>query len=249
MSDWDFSGLRAMFVNCTLKRVAGAQPHPGPRRCQRGDHAQARCRGRGHPRSIDHDVATGVYPDMREHGWETDAWPELYPERSSQRHPRRRRPDLAGGQLERDEAGHRAALRPQRRCSTTRASTSSTGGSPGASSPATRTASSTARRTSSTASSTSATRSRRNADAGWIGEAGPGPSYLDPGSGGPENDFTNRNTTFMTWNLMHLAKLLHDAGGIRPTATSAPRGTPVSASSGRTRSTAEHAQRRITRSG
>ena len=24
-----------------------------------------------------------------------------------------------------------------------------------------------------------------NADAGWIGEAGPGPSYLDPGSGGP----------------------------------------------------------------
>jgi multimeric flavodoxin WrbA len=51
------------------------------------------------------------------------------------------------------------------------------------------------------------------ADCGWIGEVGPGPSYLDPGSGGPENDFTNRNTTFMTWNLMHLAKLLKDAGG------------------------------------
>ena len=43
------------------------------------------------------------------------------------------------------------------------------------------------------------------ADAGWIGEAGPGPSYLDAGSGGPENDFTNRNTTFMTWNLLHVA--------------------------------------------
>jgi hypothetical protein len=43
------------------------------------------------------------------------------------------------------------------------------------------------------------------ADAGWIGEAGPGPSYLDPGSGGPGNDFTNRNTTFMTWNLLHMA--------------------------------------------
>ena len=53
-----------------------------------------------------------------------------------------------------------------------------------------------------------------NADAGWIGEAGPGPSYLDPGSGGPDNDFTNRNTTFMTWNLMHLAKMLKDAGGV-----------------------------------
>ena len=32
------------------------------------------------------------------------------------------------------------------------------------------------------------------ADAGWIGEVGPGPSCLDPGSGGPNNDFTNRNT-------------------------------------------------------
>ena len=52
------------------------------------------------------------------------------------------------------------------------------------------------------------------ADAGWIGEAGPGPSYLDPGSGGPENDFTNRNTTFMTWNLLHLARMIKDAGGI-----------------------------------
>lgn len=52
------------------------------------------------------------------------------------------------------------------------------------------------------------------ADAGWVGEAGPGPSYLDPGSGGPENDFTNRNTTFMTWNLMHLARMIKDRGGI-----------------------------------
>ena len=43
---------------------------------------------------------------------------------------------------------------------------------------------------------------------------GRGPSYLDPGSGGPENEFTNRNTTFMTWNLMHLARMLKDAGGI-----------------------------------
>ena len=52
------------------------------------------------------------------------------------------------------------------------------------------------------------------ADAGWIGEAGPGPSYLDEGSGGFENDFTNRNTTFMTWNLMHMAAMLKRGGGI-----------------------------------
>ncbi len=51
-------------------------------------------------------------------------------------------------------------------------------------------------------------------DAGWIGEIGPGPSYLDEGSGGSENEFTNRNTTFMTWNLMHMAKMLKDNDGI-----------------------------------
>lgn len=52
------------------------------------------------------------------------------------------------------------------------------------------------------------------ADAGWIGEVGPGPSYLDEGSGGPENDFTQRNTRIMAWNLMHVASMLKQAGGI-----------------------------------
>ncbi|MDH6238485.1 hypothetical protein H4V99_003291 [Cryobacterium sp. CG_9.6] len=46
------------------------------------------------------------------------------------------------------------------------------------------------------------------ADAGWNGEVGPGPSYLAPGSGGPENDFNNRNRGFMTWNLLHTARML-----------------------------------------
>lgn len=52
------------------------------------------------------------------------------------------------------------------------------------------------------------------ADAGWVGEAGPGPSYADEGSGGPQNDFTQRNTTFAAWNLMHMARMLKDAGGL-----------------------------------
>ena len=51
------------------------------------------------------------------------------------------------------------------------------------------------------------------ADAGWIGEAGPGPSYGDDGIG-LDNDFTNRNTTFMTWNLLHTAGMLKDRGGV-----------------------------------
>ena len=50
------------------------------------------------------------------------------------------------------------------------------------------------------------------ADAGWIGEAGPGPSYGDDGAGF-DNDFTNRNTTFMTYNLMHTALMLRNRGG------------------------------------
>ena len=51
------------------------------------------------------------------------------------------------------------------------------------------------------------------ADCGWIGEVGPGPSYLDEEAHAKENDFTNRNTTFMTYNLLHLAKMLKDNGG------------------------------------
>jgi multimeric flavodoxin WrbA len=59
------------------------------------------------------------------------------------------------------------------------------------------------------------------ADAGWIGKVGPGPSYGDTEWNGEKKDppigydseFTNRNTTFMTYNLLHLAKMLKDNGG------------------------------------
>ena len=56
------------------------------------------------------------------------------------------------------------------------------------------------------------------ADCGWVGEAGPGQSYGDPIKGtdtrtGFDNDFTNRNVTFMAWNLMHAARMLKDADG------------------------------------
>tara|TARA_R110002049_G_scaffold68909_6_gene178512 strand:+ start:13219 stop:13935 length:717 start_codon:yes stop_codon:yes gene_type:complete len=50
-------------------------------------------------------------------------------------------------------------------------------------------------------------------DCGWIGEIGPGPSYLDKESNAAQNDFTNRNTTFMTYNLLHLAKILKEKEG------------------------------------
>lgn len=62
------------------------------------------------------------------------------------------------------------------------------------------------------------------ADAGWIGEAGPGPSYGDDVDGsdvpaGFDNDFTNKNTTIMAYNLMHMASMLKNGfpvGGNQP---------------------------------
>lgn len=59
------------------------------------------------------------------------------------------------------------------------------------------------------------------ADAGWVGKIGPGPSYgdtewdgdkIDPPVGF-DSEFTNKNTTFMTYNLLHLAKILKSNGG------------------------------------
>ena len=52
------------------------------------------------------------------------------------------------------------------------------------------------------------------ADSYWNGEAGPGPSYLDNDTQGAHNNWTTRNTVFMTWNMLHLARMLKDAGGI-----------------------------------
>jgi len=59
-------------------------------------------------------------------------------------------------------------------------------------------------------------------DCGWIGEAGPGPSYGDVIEGrdvpiGYDNDFTMKNCTIMSWNLMHTARRLKDAGGLPAT--------------------------------
>ena len=70
MSDTDFSGLRAMFINCTLKRSPDLSHTQGL-----VDISAAIMRKHGVEvevlRAIDHDIATGVYTDMTEHGWAT----------------------------------------------------------------------------------------------------------------------------------------------------------------------------------
>jgi multimeric flavodoxin WrbA len=78
MDDVDVSGLRAMFINCTLKRSPELSHTEGlvdasAEIMTRNGVAVEVCR------AVDHDIATGVYPDMTEHGWAADEWPDIYP--------------------------------------------------------------------------------------------------------------------------------------------------------------------------
>ncbi|RIW35075.1 flavodoxin family protein [Bacillus salacetis] len=47
-----------------------------------------------------------------------------------------------------------------------------------------------------------------NVDSYWVGEAGPGPSFLE--AEGFKNDFTKQNTRIMAYNLIHFAKMLKE---------------------------------------
>src|SRR4051794_36990041 len=211
-SRWDFSDLSAVYINCTLKR----NPEKSNTRAL-ADRSIAVMEKQGISveviRAVDHDIATGVYPDMTEHGWDKDDWPEIFEkviaadilvllspiwlgQKSSVCTQVIER--LYGNSSELNEHGQYAFYGRVGGCLIT-------GNEDGIKHCAMQ-----------------ILYSLQHlgyvvppqADSGWIGEAGPGPSYLDEGSGGPDNDFTNRNTTFMTWNLMHLARMLKDAGGI-----------------------------------
>ena len=211
-SRWDFTDLRALYVNCTLK--------PSPELSHTAgllEVSAAIMELNGvtvdRVRAVDLDLAPGVYPDMTEHGAPSDAWPELYERVRAADILVLGTPIWLGDKssvctrvIERlyacssllNDQGQYAYYGKVGGCIVT-------GNEDGVKHCA-----------------MNVLYSLQHlgytippqADAGWIGEAGPGPSYLDPGSGGPENDFTQRNTTFMTWNLLHLARLLRDAGGI-----------------------------------
>ncbi len=182
-----YDDLRALFINCTLKpspelsHTQGLIDVSAGIMRKQGVHVDV-------IRAVDHDIATGVWPDMTEHGWESDEWPVT--KKIIER--------LYGCSHLLNEAGQYAYYGRVGGCLIT-------GNEDGIKHCA-----------------MNVLYSLQHlgytippqADAGWIGEAGPGPSYLDPDSGGPQNDFTNRNTTFMTWNLLHLARMLKDAGGI-----------------------------------
>jgi multimeric flavodoxin WrbA len=208
---FDGSDLTALFVNCTLT------PSPGESHTQRlMDRSMGLMRRNGVTvdlvRAVDHDIAPGVQTDMTEHGFDTDEWPALQQrvlaadilvigtpiwlgDKSSVCTQVIER--LYGWSGELNEQGQSVYYGRVGGCLVT-------GNEDGVKHV-----------------SMNVLYSLQHlgytvppqADAGWLGEIGPGPSYGDDGTG-LDHDFTNRNTTIMTWNLMHLARMLHDAGGI-----------------------------------
>lgn len=46
-----------------------------------------------------------------------------------------------------------------------------------------------------------------NVDAYWVGEAGPGPSYIEAGQ---DNDFTKKHVEMLAYNTMHLARMFKE---------------------------------------
>ena len=76
-SPYDFSDLRALYVNCTLKRSPEVSNTQGLM-----DLSMEIMRRNGvtvdSVRAIDHEIAVGVWPDMTEHGWDVDEWPEIF---------------------------------------------------------------------------------------------------------------------------------------------------------------------------
>ncbi len=211
-SRWDFSDLKTLFLNCTLKRSPELSHTDGLIRISQAIMEKNDVSAEV-IRPVDYHIAYGVYPDMTEHAWEQDDWPDMLEkvmaadilvitspiwlgEKSSVCTKVIERLYSASGRL--NEVGQYAYYGRVGGCLIT-------GNEDGAKHCA-----------------MNVLYSLQHlgyvippqADAAWLGGVGPGPSYLDPASGGPENDFTNRNTTFMTWNLLHLARMIKDAGGV-----------------------------------
>ena len=76
-STWDFTDLRALFVNGTLKPSPAVSNTDGLARISMEIMA-ANGITIDTIRGADHDIATGVYPDMTEHGAASDEWPTLF---------------------------------------------------------------------------------------------------------------------------------------------------------------------------
>lgn len=213
---WDFSGLKALFINGTLYKSPELSHTERLINISEGIMKKHGVKTEV-IRAIDHDIAVGVWPDMREHGWATDEWPDIFKkvmeadilvlagpiwlgDNSSETKKVIERLYACSSIL--NDQGQYAFYGKTGGCLIT-------GNEDGVKHCAMNILYSLQHLGYSIPP---------QADAGWIGEAGPGPSYGDDRKDGTkegfDNDFTNRNTTFMTWNLLHLAQMLKHAGGI-----------------------------------
>ena len=77
MPETRYDDLRALVINCTLKRSPEVSNTGGLIDLSRAIMEKQGVRVEV-LRAVDHDIATGVWPDMTEHGWAHDAWPEIY---------------------------------------------------------------------------------------------------------------------------------------------------------------------------
>src|SRR3990170_8229552 len=75
-SPWDFSDLRALYTNCTLKKSPELSHTQGLADISIAIMKRLNV-GVELIRAVDHEIPPGVYPDMTEHGWERDDWPAL----------------------------------------------------------------------------------------------------------------------------------------------------------------------------
>ncbi len=75
--DWNFTGLQAIIFNGTLSKSPEIS-HTDKLIDISINIMQKHGVETELIRTIDHDIATGVWPDMRQHGVKTDAWPDIY---------------------------------------------------------------------------------------------------------------------------------------------------------------------------
>ena len=207
----DFSKLKAVFVNCTLKK-SPTQSHTDGLMQVSKNIMEKEGVAIKHIRFVDHDVAYGIYPDMTEHGANTDEWPKLFKtifdadiliigtpiwlgEKSSVAQKLIERLYSMSGKT--NDKGQYLFYGKVGGCVIT-------GNEDGVKHCAMGIL---------YALQHIGYSIPPQADCGWIGEVGPGPSYLDDKSNAKANSFTNRNTTFMTYNLMHLAYMLKENNG------------------------------------
>lgn len=209
---FDFSNLKALFLNCTLKKSPNLSHTEQLMQLSQKIMEAVEVKTEI-IRPVDHNIAFGVQPDMTEHGWENDEWPKI------QKKVMDSNILIIGTPIWLGEKSSVATMVIERLYSfsgeTNKQGQYSYYGRTGG-------CIVTGNEDGVKHCSMSVLYGLQHigytippqADAGWIGEVGPGKSYADEGSGGPENDFTNRNTTFMTWNLLHTAKMLADNNGL-----------------------------------